>query len=81
MGQQIIEQPDGRLCVWSTVTDSIIITATPDELLEHYAEQAAADARRRTRKVIDLVLAGLARKAYFQFTMTYDQAVSRDPLP
>lgn len=79
MGHQIIQQPDGLLCVFSTVTDSIIIRdATAAELIADYAEMAAVEARERIRRIIDLVEAGDARKAYYQFTMTYDEAVEMD---
>jgi len=85
MGYQIIKQPDGKFCVWSTYVDSIVITdATADELVEHFAEQAAEDSRRRqTRNLIAKVESGVPRAAYYQFQMTYEEAVakSRDPLP
>lgn len=78
MGHQIIQQPDGNLCVWSTVVDELIITdATPQELADYYADRAATDARIETQEIIERVLAGEARKVYFQFTMTYDEAVTR----
>lgn len=76
MGHQIIQQPDGRFCVWSSYVDEIVITdATADELIEMYARDAAAETRERVGKIIDKVADGQARKAYYQFTMTYDEAV------
>lgn len=79
MGHQIIQQPDGRLCVFSTITDSIIVhDATADELITHYADYAATEARERTRRIIDLVESGHARQAYYQFTLTYDEAVEME---
>lgn len=79
MSHQIIPQPDGRLCVWSTVVDEIIIVdAEPDELVEYYADRASEDAREKSRRIIDLVSAGQARKVYYQFTMSYAEAVGAD---
>jgi hypothetical protein len=76
MGHQIIQQPDGKLCVWSTIVDALVVVdATPDELIEMYALKAAQEARERTRRIIDLVQSGQATKAYHQFTMTYDEAI------
>ncbi|WP_406172115.1 hypothetical protein [Streptomyces sp. NBC_00996] len=41
MGQQIIKQPDGRLSVFSSVTDSfIVVDASPEEIVEWRAEEA-----------------------------------------
>ncbi len=78
MGHQIMRQPDGKLAVFSTNTDTILLAdATPDELLDYYAEQAAAEARRSTQRVIDLVQAGRDREAYGQFTRTYEERVEQ----
>jgi hypothetical protein len=75
MGHQIIRQPDGLLAVFSSVVDDWVITdATADELVDWYAEEAAVKGRERTRKITDAVLAGEARKIYYQFTMTWDEA-------
>lgn len=75
MGHQIIKQPDGRLCVFSTFTDNIILAdATADELADYYAEDAAEKARKETKRLTDMVLNG-EKRPYFQRTMTYDEAV------
>lgn len=76
MGHQIIKQPDGKLCVFSTETDAIVIAdATADEIVRAFAKQAAKNSRRETRRAIDAVEAGDARKVYAQFAMTYEEAV------
>jgi hypothetical protein len=75
MGHQIIRQPDGKLAVFSSVVDSwIIMDATPEDLGDYYAEKAAEDARRDVARVLEHVLSGELRKAYFQFVMTFDEA-------
>jgi hypothetical protein len=79
MSHQIIQQPDGRFCVFSTVVDALVLVdATADALLDYYGEQAAAEAERRVKKIIANVTAGNARKSYYQFTLTYDEAVIID---
>jgi hypothetical protein len=76
MGHQIIVQPDGQLCVFSTEVDQIVLAdASPAELVEHFAELAAAEVRRSTTRKITAVLAGDARSVYAQFALTYDEAV------
>lgn len=54
MGQQIIRQPDGKLAVFASITDTFtVVDATPEELVEWRAEEAAERARAR-RPVIEL---------------------------
>lgn len=79
MGQQIIQQPDGRLAVFSTIVDAfIIVDATPEEILDWRAEEAAKEARRKTQRQLDHVLAGEPERSYFQFTMTWEGAARMD---
>ncbi|NUS22692.1 MAG: hypothetical protein HOV92_00485 [Streptomyces sp.] len=79
MGQQIIKQPDGRLAVFSSVVDAfIVVDATPEEILDWRAEQAAADARRFTQRELDAVLADDPRRVYFQFARTWEEASEMD---
>ena|SRR5215472_14933325 len=75
MGHQIIKQPDGKLAVFSSFTDTwILFDASPEELLDYYAERAAAEARKQTQVTLDLVLSGQQTRAYYQFTMSFDEA-------
>lgn len=84
MGRQIIVQSDGKLCVWSTFTDSIVIAdATDEELIEHEARRAAEQSRTKTRDLINLVRNGRALDAYGRHAMAYWEALerNREPLP
>ena len=75
MGIQIIQQPDGKLSVYSTIVSDWIYTGkTAQELEDIYAEEAAEDARSSIRRITGAVLSGEARKVYHQFTMTFEQA-------
>lgn len=79
MGQQIIKQPDGKLAVFSSVVDAfIVVDATPEEILDWRAEQAAEDARRATQRELDAVLADDPRRVYFQFARTWEEASEMD---
>lgn len=79
MGQQIIRQPDGRLAVFSSVVDAfIVVDATPEEILNWRAEEAAAKERERTQRELDAVLAGDPRRVYYQFTRTWEEAAEMD---
>ena len=79
MGNQIIKQPDGRFAIFSSITDTIIVwDATADEIVEYFAEQAAERAREDVRRKIEHVAAGEPRRAYFQFAMTWEEALATD---
>lgn len=77
MGEQIIVQPDGRLCVFSSIVDAVTLyDATDEELLDYYAERAARDARESIRRSLAHVRAGEPRRAYHQFARSFDEAVA-----
>jgi hypothetical protein len=79
MGSQIIKQPDGRLAIFNTNTDTVIVwDATEDEIVEHFAEQAAERAREDVRRTLAHVTAGEPKRAYFQFAMTWEEALEED---
>lgn len=79
MGHQVIQQPDGKFAVFSTYTDTIVLwDATADEVVEHFVEQARADAERHVQLIVDKVGSGNARDIYCQFTMTWGEALEMD---
>lgn len=79
MGQQIIKQPDGKLAVFSSITDTfIVVDATPEEILDWRADEAAAQERERTQRELDAVLAGDPRRVYYQSTRTWEEAAEMD---
>lgn len=74
MGHQIIKQPDGRYAVFSSFTDQWVMwDATAEDLERYYAEKASNEARERTRDLIGRIERN-PRRAYYQFTMTFEQA-------
>lgn len=76
MGHQIIEQPDGRLAVFSTVVDAfVVLDATPEELADWYAEEAAKDARERTQRQVARLLRDGPRETYGRRALTWDEAL------
>lgn len=78
MAEQIIQQPDGRLAVFSSVVDAfVVVDATPDELIDYRVEEAALKARERAHAEIERVLSG-EPKPYHQFTLTWEEAVQMD---
>ncbi|MFI2213047.1 hypothetical protein [Streptomyces sp. NPDC020141] len=79
MAEQIIQQPDGRFAIFSSVTDTFIfVNGTPDEIVAFRVEEAAERAREQARRELDFVTAGNPRGVYRQFALTWDDAARRD---
>jgi len=75
MGYQVIRQPDGKLAVFSSYVDCwAVYDGSPEEIADWFAEKAADDARQHAERIIGHVVAGEPRKAYYQFTMTFEEA-------
>jgi hypothetical protein len=65
--------------VFSSIVDAfIVVDATPEEILDWRAEEAAAKERERTQRELDAVLADDPRKVYFQFVRTWEEAARLD---
>lgn len=71
MGQQIIEQPDGKYAVFSSVVDSwILIDATREEIADHFAERAAERSRWDTEREFRRIDEGIR----YAHALTFDEA-------
>jgi uncharacterized protein YcgI (DUF1989 family) len=80
MGSQIIRQPDGKYCMFSSICDDFtVVDATGEEIVDILAKWAAEEARKRSKMSSLQILAALdaGDKPYHQFTMTYWEAVER----
>ena len=74
MGQQIIQQPDGKYAIWSTVVDGfVLIDAEPNDIINHWLESE----RERITKIVAGIIEQLERgeKPYYQFTMDWYEAL------
>jgi hypothetical protein len=79
MGYQIIKQPDGKLAVFSSITDTIVMwDATEDEVVEFFVEIEVQKTTERVRQMLVPVVADEPRKAYYQFAMTWEAALESD---
>ena len=71
MGNQIIKQPNGLYCVFSSVVDNVILyNAKPEDILQMWVKDYEEDTRRHLDKIIRKLDEG--GKPYYQFTKTYD---------
>lgn len=76
MGHQIIKQPNGLYCVYSSIVDDFIITdARPDEIIEYEVQIFREDITRKINDIVSELNAG--GKPYRQFTMTFEEAVAQ----
>jgi hypothetical protein len=78
MGQQLIRQPNGLLCFFSSVTDSINgFDFTPEDYIEQEIKREAFDTAVRVYQKALKVYAG--QPAYHQFTMDWEEAAHPPP--
>jgi hypothetical protein len=78
MAQQIIQQPDGRFALWSTIVDAIILyNCTEEEIIAEIAEQEQEKTAKRVREMIDEIKAG--KNPYFQFKVSWKEAKKTIP--
>lgn len=76
MGQQIIKQPNGLYCVYSSIVDDFVITdASPEEIIGHWSEIERDKITAKVKDIVSEINAG--GKPYHQFTMTFEEAVEQ----
>lgn len=79
MSWQIIAQPGGLFAVFSSITDTFVMyDATSNEVVAEFAERAAQEERVRVRKLLAHVEAGEPHRAYYQFALTWEEALAAD---
>lgn len=74
MGTQIIKQPSGKYCLFSSVVDNVpCYNLDRQELIDEFVERERE--RERVTKHVDRVILSLNADGapYHQFTMTYAQ--------
>jgi hypothetical protein len=74
MSHQIIKQPNGLYAIFSTVVDDFIWTdCTPEDIIEMRTKEAVESIRKDILDTVSELESG--GKPYYQFTMTFDEAV------
>ncbi len=72
MGRQIIKQPNGKYCVFSSIVDSIIYyDMTPGEIIEAYVDEERESIKKRVDNAIEKLESDSPYKS--QFTMSYEE--------
>lgn len=71
---QIIKQPDGLYCGFSSICDDVIwYNATKEDIIELRVKEARERIEGEVTRIIDKLEQG--KKAYAQWTLTYDQMI------
>jgi hypothetical protein len=75
MGWQIIKQPNGKYCIFSSVVDNVAYyNLDKDEVVQVFIDAEAERIRKEVSRTIDELEAG--EKPYYQFTKTFDEVIS-----
>jgi hypothetical protein len=74
MGRQIIKQPNGKYCIFSSVVDNVILyDMTAEEIIEEWTKEAREDIERKVKDIVSKI--DKNEKPYFQFTKNYDEMI------
>jgi hypothetical protein len=72
MGRQIIKQPNGKFCIFSSIVDNVVAyDCTKEEIIEESVRHSGEISRSRVEQVFEKLEVG--EKPYYQFTMTYEE--------
>lgn len=72
MGLQIIKQPNGRYCIFSSIDDCIThYNMQPKDIIKQWVKESEQDITERVNKVVEKLKKG--GRPYYQFTMDFDE--------
>jgi len=72
MGRQIIKQPNGKYCVFSSIVDNVIsYDMTEEEIINEFVAEAREDMEKRVKDIIAQL--NNNEKPYYQFTYSYEK--------
>jgi hypothetical protein len=75
MGRQIIKQPNGKYCIFSSIVDNIThYDMSVDDIIEEWVNEAKEDIKKRVKDTVSKLEAG--EQPYFQFTKSYEEMLS-----
>lgn len=74
MGHQIIKQPNGLYCLFSSVVDAfILLDATPQDIIDEWVNDYREQVTEKVKRIVSELETG--GKPYHQFTMSFAEAV------
>lgn len=73
MSHQVIKQPNGRYCVFSSIVDNfILINCTKQDLVDYYMEKETENVKNAVDRMVSRAE---GKTPPNQFTKTYDEAL------
>lgn len=74
MGRQIIQQPDGLYCVFSTIPDNVThYDCTKEDIIEMHVQESRIEITEKMNEIFDKLEKG--EKPYYQFTHSFDEMI------
>ncbi len=74
MGRQIIKQPNGKYCIFSSVVDNVTFyDMTVEKIIEEWTNEARLDIERKVKDIVSKIENN--QQPYYQFTKRYDEMV------
>lgn len=71
MAYQIIRQPNGKYCIFSTVVDNVTMyNLTEDEIIDEFVKEQKINISEQVKLIIKSINEG--RKPYYQFTKDFN---------
>lgn len=75
MARQIIKQPNGLYCLYSSYTDSIVVwNLTKEQIIEFMMKDHLELITKEVERIVGELNEG--KKPYYQFTVTFDEALA-----
>jgi hypothetical protein len=74
MGHQIIKQPNGKYCIYSSIVDDIItFNATVEDIINERIEEAKKDIEKEVKGIVEKLNKG--EDPYYTFTISFEEAI------
>lgn len=74
MARQIIKQPNGKYCIFSSIVDSVTLYDMDEQdIINEWAEESRIEIERNVKKIISDLNEG--KHPYYQFTKTFDEMI------
>jgi predicted RNA-binding protein with EMAP domain len=71
MGRQIVKQPDGKYCIFSSIVDNVTYyNMTPEDIIEAWSRESKKQITKKVNKIVEQLDKG--EEPYHQFAMDYE---------
>lgn len=75
MGRQIIKQPNGKYCIFSSIVNNVThYDMTVEEIIEEWVNQAKNDITEKVKGIVSKLDNG--EQPYYQFTHSYEDMIA-----